>query len=316
MKILMTGPAGFIGSKLLPMLLNENHEVIGVDNLTFGYNPLIQYLNNQNFTFINADIREFEKYKNHIKNVDAIIHLAAIVGFPACKKQPQLAEEINLIATKKLIDLKEKNTIFLYASTCSNYGHRGTDQECNETTELKPLSLYGTTKTESEAYVREKENALALRIATAFGVSPRIRLDLLVNNFIIDALENKKIEIFESFHRRSFIHVYDIAKAFVFALNNYDKMKNQAFNVGDKKLNVTKLELAQSIQKFIDFDIIEGKGQDADHRDYIINFEKINKIGFQCELNLNDGIEQTVEVLGFLKKTGEFEKFKNFYKNI
>ena len=215
MKILLTGPAGFIGSKLLPMLLRENHHVIGLDNLTFGYNTLIPYLNNKNFEFINGDVREIDKHQGIFKNIDAIIHLAAIVGFPACKKEPELAKNVNLEATKKIADIKNKETIFIYASTCSNYGHRGTDNECYEDTKLEPLSLYGTTKTESEEYIRKKNNSTALRIATAFGVSPRLRLDLLVNNFIIDALENKKIE-FLKVSQKKFIHVHDIARSFIF----------------------------------------------------------------------------------------------------
>ena len=316
MKILVTGPAGYIGCKLIPMLLKEGHEVIGFDNLTFGYHTLLPHLGNKKFSFIFGDITQIEKKKNLFNDIDGIIHLAAIVGFPACHKDPKLANNVNLIATKKIADIKRKETFMIYASTCSNYGHRGTDLPCDEDAPLKPLTEYGVTKTESEKYVLSKENTTALRIATAFGMSPRLRLDLLLNNFVIKAIQDKKIDIYESFHRRSFIHVTDIANAFCFAINNLEKMKGSPFNVGSKKLNFTKLELAKIVQKHADCEIVEGEGSDSDQRDYVIDFQKINKIGFDCRVSLDDGISEAVESLKYLIKTGEFDKFKNFYKNI
>jgi len=316
MKILVTGPAGYIGSKLVPLLIEKNYEIIGFDNLTFGYHTLIPYLGKKNFKFINGDITEIEKHKNLFNNIDGIIHLAAVVGFPACHKNPELANNINLIATKKIADLKKKDTFMIYASTCSNYGHRGTDLSCNEDTPLKPLTEYGVTKTESEKYILSKENTTALRIATAFGMSPRLRLDLLLNNFVIKAITEKRIDIYESFHRRSFIHVADIAKAFCFAIKNINKMKGLPFNVGSKNLNYTKLELAKIVKKYVECEIVEGKGIDSDQRDYVIDFTRITKIGFDCDVTLDQGISEAVDSLRYLIKTGEFEKFKNFYKNI
>jgi len=316
MNILLTGPAGYIGSKLLPKLLEEGHYVIGFDNLSFGYHTLIPYLDHKNFYFIKGDIRDMDNYKNMFQDIDGIIHLAAIVGFPACAKEPKLATEVNLIATKRLADLKKDSSFLIYSSTCSNYGHRGTNAECVEKSPLNPLSIYGTTKIDSESYVLKKNNSVALRIATAFGVSPRLRLDLLVNNFIINAIKTKKIEIFESFHRRSFVHVSDIANAFCFAVKNFKIMKNNAFNVGDKNLNVTKLQLAEIVKKYIKCDIVDIEGKDLDQRDYIINFDKINKIGFRCSKTLEHGIKETTEVLNYLMSTNEFNNFKKFYQNI
>jgi nucleoside-diphosphate-sugar epimerase len=316
MKILITGPAGYIGCKLVPMLLKQNHQVIGFDNLTFGYHTLLPHLGNKNFKFVYGDVTKIEKHKNLFEEIDGIIHLAAIVGFPACHKNPELAESVNLDATRKIADLKKKETFMIYASTCSNYGHRGTDLACDENAPLAPLTEYGVTKTESEKYVLSKKNTTALRIATAFGMSPRLRLDLLLNNFVIKAIQDKKIDIYESFHRRSFIHVTDIARAFCFAIENLKTMQGSPYNVGSKKLNFTKMQLAKIIQKHVDCEIIEGKGSDSDQRDYVIDFNKINKIGFDCEVLLDDGISEAVESLRYLIGTGEFEKFKNFYKNI
>ncbi len=316
MKVLITGPAGFIGSKLLPILLEQKINVIGYDNLKYGYHTLLPYLGKKNFHFINDDIQNIQNHLDIFDDLDGIIHLAAVVGFPACHKYPDLANKVNLLSTKKIVDLKKKDTFFIYASTCSNYGHRGTDKACDEDAPLKPLTEYGFTKTESEKYVLEKENTTALRIATAFGISPRLRLDLLLNNFIIKALTEKKIDIFESFHRRSFIHISDIANSFNFAIKNINIMKKQAFNVGDESLNFTKLELANQIKKIIDCEITEGKGRDSDQRDYVIDFKKINKIGFKCAIDLENGIKETADAIKYLIKTGEFEKFRDFYKNI
>jgi nucleoside-diphosphate-sugar epimerase len=316
MKILVTGPAGYIGSKLVPKLLEIGHEVIGLDSLAFGYHTLIPYLDNKRFKFIKDDILNIESHNKLFTDIDGIIHLAAIVGFPACQKEPELATKINLESTKKIINLKKNDAFFIYASTCSNYGHRGTNEECYEDTPLKPLSLYGTTKVDSEKYILEKPNSVALRFATAFGISSRLRLDLLANNFVISAITKNKIEIYESYHRRSFVHVTDIADSICFAVDNYKKMEGEAFNVGDKNLNITKLNLAEMVDKYVGCEIITIDGEDADQRDYIINFEKINSIGFKCKKTLEEGIQETSKVLKYLIDTKEFESFKKFYENI
>jgi nucleoside-diphosphate-sugar epimerase len=316
MKIFITGPAGYIGSKLLPKLLQQGHEVVGIDNLSFGYHTLIPYLDNKNFSLIKDDILNIDNHKKIFDEIDGIIHLAAIVGFPACKKYPDLAKKINFDSSVKIADLKKDKTFMIYASTCSNYGHRGTNEECRENSPLNPLTLYGTTKVESEKYILSKPNSVALRIATAFGVSPRLRIDLLANNFVINAIKNKKIEIFESEHRRSFVHVFDIAEAFSFAVENFKIMSGESFNVGDKSLNVTKLELAKMVKKYVDCDIHTIPGKDMDQRDYIINFEKINSLGFRCKKSLEEGILETSKVLKYLIETKEFETFNKFYQNI
>ena len=316
MKILVTGPDGYIGSKLVPKLLENGHEVIGLDNLTFGYHTLIPYLDNKRFKFIKDDILNIESHKKLFENIDGIVHLAAIVGFPACQKEPELAIKINLESTKKLINLKKDNTFFIYASTCSNYGHRGTNEECQEDAPLNPLSLYGTTKVDSEKYILKKPNSLALRFATAFGISSRLRLDLLANNFVISAITKKKIEIYEAHHRRSFVHVTDISNSIFFAINNYKKMEGEAYNVGDKNLNITKLDLAKMVDKYVGCEIATITGEDADQRDYIINFEKIKSMGFECKKTLEEGIQETSKVIKYLIDTKEFESFKKFYENI
>lgn len=305
MKILVTGAAGYKGAALIPELLKQGHKVIGVDNLIFGPQPLLHLYMDKNFRFVKGDIRNYNLMKKLIMQVDGVIHLAAIVGFPACHKYPKMSKEINLTATKKMVRMKRNNQFFVFASTCSNYGARGTNKLCDENTILKPLSEYGVQKTQAEEYVRKFPNAVALRVATGFGVSPRFRYDLLVNDLTYKAIRDRDLTIYEGHHQRSFIHTKDIVDAYLLAIEKHREMSQQAYNVGGANLNLTKKEVTEIIQKetkcTVDY---VNSGKDMDQRDYIVDFSKIEKFGFKCKVTMKEGVKQLKQVLTEFIKSG------------
>jgi len=301
MKILVTGGAGYIGCVLVAELLNLGFEVIVYDNLRFGGTGLLSFFRNPNFSLIKADIRDVIQIQKAISKADVIIHLAAIVGHPACKKEPQLAAEINLEATKSLANMTTKEQYVLYGSTCSNYGGV-LDEICTEETLLNPISLYGMTKTEAEKIIMNECTATSYRFSTAFGLSPRLRLDLLVNDFVNKALIDKYLVVYESHFMRSFIHVYDIARSFIFALENRDKMTNEIYNVGDGSMNLSKKGLCELIAKKVTFYLhLADFEKDADARNYIVSYAKINKLGYHTTIDLETGIIELLSGLQVIK---------------
>ena len=300
MKILVTGGAGYIGSMLVPELLKAGHEVCVYDSLLFGGNSMLPYFRNPNFTMIVGDIRDTEDLKKVVEGKDVIIHLAAIVGYPACEKDHKITKEVNLEATKNLVDMLEDNQIILFGSTGSNYG--AVEGVCTEETPLNPLSLYGVTKTKAEQYIMENCKAVAYRFATAFGLSPRLRLDLLVNDFTNKALNEKYIVVYESHFMRTFIHVYDIAKSFMFALNNLDKMIGNVYNVGSDNMNYSKREICEIIKSKTDYYLhLADIGKDADQRDYVVSYDKISSLGFDTTIGIEEGIEELVNGISVIK---------------
>ena len=301
-KILVTGGAGYIGSILVPELLKKGYEVTVYDNLLFGGNSLLTNFLNPNFSFVQGDIRDEEKLKSCLVDKDVIIHLAAIVGYPACQKNPQLTIDVNLTATKKLVDNLSSKQYLLFGSTGSNYG-AVEDGVCTEETELNPLSLYGETKTEAEKYIISNSNSTAFRLATAFGLSPRLRLDLLINDFINKAINQKYIVVYESHFMRTFIHVKDIARSFLFAIENEEKMSGQVYNVGGNSMNYSKRDVCNLIQKNIDYYLhLADIGADADKRNYVVSYDKINKLGFETTISLEEGIEELVKGIKIIKR--------------
>ena len=284
-KILVTGGAGYIGSILVPELLKKGHEVTVYDSLLFGGNSLLTNFLNPNFYFIQGDIRDEEKLKKCLVGKDIIIHLAAIVGYPACQKNPQLTIDVNLTATKKLVDNLLPEQYLLFGSTGSNYGSVE-DGVCTEETELNPLSLYGETKTEAEKYIISNSKSTAFRFATAFGLSPRLRLDLLINDFVNKAINQKYIVVYESHFMRTFIHVKDIARSFLFAIENEKKMSKQVYNVGGNSMNYSKRHVCNLIQDKIDYYLhLADIGADADKRNYVVSYDKINRLGFETTIS-------------------------------
>jgi|TARA_R110002074_G_scaffold160697_1_gene318185 nucleoside-diphosphate-sugar epimerase len=306
-KVLITGGAGYIGTSLIPQVLNEGYEVTVFDNLIHGGNQLLPFFNHKNFNFVKGDIRDFDKLKEVVKGKDVIIHLAAIVGFPACRMNPQLAKDVNVQGTINLINACDKNQVVFYGSTGSNYG--AVTEICTEQTPLNPLSLYGETKTEAEQLLLDRDNTIAYRFATAFGVSPRLRLDLLVNDFANKCIRDGYLVVYEKNFMRTFIHVSDIARCFIFGMNNVSNMINNVYNVGDDSMNYSKEEVCNMISKrtnaFIHFEEI---GSDADKRNYIVSYDKIRSLGFGTKIKMEEGIDQVIETLKVID-------FENTYTN-
>ena len=310
-KILVTGGAGYIGTSLVPLLLEQGHTVTVFDNLMQGGNQLLSFFRNKNFNFIKGDItikKDLEK-AIHNQDYDIIIHLAAIVGFPACKNNPELAYNVNVVGTENLIEVSSPDQVILYGSTGSNYG-KVTDV-CTEESPLNPLSLYGETKTTAEKLLMERGNTIAYRFATAFGVSTRLRLDLLINDFTNKCLKDGYLVVYEKEYMRTFIHVADIARSFLFGIDNVDKMIDNVYNVGDNNMNYSKEEICNMISgktnAFVHFEEI---GSDADQRNYIVSYDKIKSLGFETTINLNDGIDEIIRALDIIDLSNPYVNVK------
>lgn len=298
MKILITGGAGYLGSVITGVMLNEGYQVIVLDKLLFNQTSLLQYTANPNFKFIYGDVRNLSLLEELCKEADVIIPLAAIVGFPACAADPKLAKQINFDQIVNIVKFTNgKNKKILYPNTNSGYG-LGTGQlECTEESPLTPISVYGSTKCEAENFLKNCTDTIIFRLATVFGVSPRMRTDLLVNDFVYKAITDKYIVVFEKTFKRNFIHVEDVAYAFLFMLKNYDKYKNEIFNVGLSSANLSKQELLEKIQKHVkDFAVSYNDFyEDPDKRNYIVSNEKIEATGWRPEWDLDRGIKQLIQ---------------------
>lgn len=297
MKILITGGAGYLGSVITGRMLEEGHEVVVLDKLLFNQTSLLQYTSNPKFTFIYGDVRNYELLRELCTKAEVIIPLAAIVGFPACAADPKLAKEINFDQILNIIKItKGKGKKILYPNTNSGYGVAEGQTECTEESPLNPISVYGTTKVEAEKYLKTNTDAIIFRLATVFGVSPRMRTDLLVNDFTYKAITDKYIVVFEKNFKRNFIHIQDVADAFVFMLKNYDKHKGEVFNVGLSEANLSKQELLETIQLHVqDFAVSYNDFyEDPDKRDYIVSNAKIEATGWYPKWNLDMGIAELI----------------------
>lgn len=308
-KILVTGGAGYIGSVLIPFLLDEGFKVTVYDSLLYGGHSLLPFISNKSFSFIKGDVRDKESLSHSIKKNDVIIHLAAIVGLPACNKDEKLSYSTNVEGTKNVLENLSPNQQLIHASTVSNYG-ASTGEVCDEKTALKPISCYGKTNIEAEKIVLDFQNTIFLRFATAFGVSPRMRLDLLINDFVYQAYMNKFLILFEKTYKRTFVHVQDISRSILFAIRNIEKMKHSIFNIGDNSHNYSKEEIALKIKGRIDYYLhFADIGEDEDKRNYSVSYEKINSIGFKTKKTLDEGIDELI-------KACQIFEFKHPYKNI
>jgi nucleoside-diphosphate-sugar epimerase len=297
MKILITGGAGYLGSVITGKMLVSGHQVTVLDKLIFNQVSLLSYTSNPNFKFIHGDVRNEVLLRKLCEDADVIIPLAAIVGFPACASEPELAREINF---KQIVNIVKycngKNKKILYPNTNSGYG-LGTGQlECDEESPLTPISVYGQTKCEAESFLRTSTDAIIFRLATVFGVSSRMRTDLLVNDFTYKAITDKYIVVFEKTFKRNFIHIEDVANAFLFMLENYDTYKGEIFNVGLSEANLSKQELLEKIQTHVkDFAVVyDDYYEDPDKRDYIVSNIKIEATGWKPEWDLDKGIKQLI----------------------
>ena len=296
--ILITGGAGYIGSLLTPALLDKNFKVTVIDNLMFDQFTLTDSCGNKNFEFVKADVRNETIIKEHLKGKDIIIPLAALVGAPLCDSNPSDTKTINRDASLMINKLRDKNQLMLFPTTNSGYGVGEEDKLCTEETPLNPISSYGKYKVEVENSVLDSKNGITLRLATVFGASPRMRMDLLVNDFTYQAYKNRSIVLFESHFKRNFIHVKDVCRAFIHAIENFDKMKNEPYNVGLSTANLSKGELCEKIQDFVpSFEIYFSEhGKDPDKRNYIVSNDKLESTGFIPKYDLDYGIPELLKL--------------------
>lgn len=308
MKILITGGAGYVGSVLVGKLLEKNIKVCVVDNLMYNNGfTLIPHFNNPKFQFIKGDVRDKSLMKDLVHNFEFVIHLAAIVGFPACRKNPQLAREVNVNSTKHISSLLSSDQGVVYASTGSNYGIIE-NEVCTEETPLNPISLYGKTKTKAEEIFLNENGAVAYRFATAFGLSPRMRLDLLINDFVYQAINNRTLVMFEKSFKRTFIHVNDMADSIIYGIENYDSMKNDTYNIGGDFNNFNKEEIALMIKERVDYYLHFAEiGEDEDKRNYEVSYKKINDKGFHIKTSVQDGINELIKAVPALDSRSKYK---------
>lgn len=303
MKILVTGGAGYVGSVLTPILLEAGHDVTLIDMFLFDYTPALHFAAHPRLKVVNADIRNEGVLKEHLKGSDLIIHLAAIVGFPACARDESAAVTTNIGTTKAIVDNMQPGQALFFASSGSSYGR--VEGICTEETPINPLTLYGRTKAEGEKMIFDSKhgpNSIAFRFATVFGISPRLRLDLLVNDFVYKAINDKIIVLYEGHFRRTFLHVRDSALSYLHMMDNFDSCKGQIFNVGSDDMNYTKAEIADIIKKKVPYEIYRSDvGTDFDQRDYEVSYEKIARTGFKTTADMDTGLNELIKVISFMK---------------
>ena len=309
MRILVTGGAGYVGSTLVPLLLEQGHKVRVYDSLRFGGHGLLPCCQNRSFELQKGDVCDPSGVKKALDGVDAIVHLAAIVGYPACKKEPQAAQAVNVEGTRTLLSLRKPDQKFVFASTGSIYGSIP-DYVCNEETPRAPITLYGETKAAAEQLVLDAGNAVAYRYATAFGVSNRMRLDLMPNDFTYQAVKNRSLIVYEGGFKRTFVHVRDMARSILFALDRWDAIKDDVYNVGHESMNFTKEDVARQILKHVDYYLHFAEvGTDADRRNYEVSYEKVRAKGFETTIDLDRGIAELV-------RAAKLIEFQNPFANV
>tara|TARA_Y100000389_G_C17471474_1_gene531626 strand:- start:5716 stop:6654 length:939 start_codon:yes stop_codon:yes gene_type:complete len=303
LKILVTGGGGYIGSILVPDLLKAGYHVTVLDNFVYKQSSLNHLCINPNLDIIKSDIRIEETINDYVKKADIIIPLAALVGAPLCSINPVGARTINYDAIISMLKGTSKEQLILMPTTNSAYGTGDENNFCDENSPLKPISQYASEKVEIEEKLMSRGNAVSFRLATVFGMSPRMRLDLLVNDFVNRAIHDKFIVLFESHFKRNYIHVRDVSRAFMFAIEKQDIMSGEIYNVGLSEANLSKKELCDEIKKLIpDFLYLDAPiGKDKDQRNYIVSNQKIEKIGFKTNYSLRDGIIELKKGLTFLR---------------
>jgi nucleoside-diphosphate-sugar epimerase len=299
MKILVTGGAGYLGSIMVPKLLNEGHEVTVVDSFLYGQTSLLDCCYSDKLKIIRGDVRDKNLISKNIEDKDILILLACIVGAPACDKRPIEAKTINYDAIKMILHLRKKKQKVLYPCTNSGYGIGQKNIYCDEKTPLKPISLYSRLKVNAEKEVLKTGNSISLRLATVFGISPRMRFDLLVNDFVYRALMDRSITLFEAHFKRNYVYIGDVARAFIHCINNFDKLCDQPYNVGLSEANLSKWDLCEEIKKqipkfwFTEY-TEEDWAKDPDKRNYIISNKKIEATGYKAKTTLQEGISELI----------------------
>lgn len=295
--VLVTGGAGYLGSVLCERLLAAGFRVTTVDDIRYQQRSLLHLCANSHFDFVLGDVRDKALMQRLVKDADVLIPLAAIVGAPACDRDPLLARSVNLEAVRLLNGLRSAEQRVIYPTTNSGYGTQSGDLFCTEDTPLEPISLYGQTKSQAEAELLGAVNALTLRLATVFGMSPRMRLDLLVNHFVYAAVTDGYIVIFEKDFKRNYIHIRDVADCFVHCIENFKRMAGRPYNVGLDAANLSKEELALKIKEYVpNFYVHFAQvGSDPDKRNYIVSNQRLRDAGFEARRSLDDGIRELLK---------------------
>lgn len=297
MRILITGGAGYIGSVLTPTLLAEGYRVTVLDNFYFKQNSLLDCCQYENFQVVRGDCRDERLMRELVREADVIIPLAALVGAPLCDADPVAAKTVNQDAIEMLCRIVSPEQWILFACTNSGYGIGQKDKFCTEETPLRPISLYGVTKVRAEEMILQRQNSISFRLATVFGMSPRMRIDLLVNDFVYRAVTDRFVVVFEGHAKRNFIHIRDVARVFLHGLRNFESMRGRPYNVGLDNANLSKLELCAVIQKHVPgFVYLEAPvGEDPDKRDYIVSNARLAATGFRPEWDLDRGIRELIK---------------------
>ena len=300
-KILITGGAGYIGSKLATELLKYNYKVTVIDILKISSRSLNHLFNNENFNFIKGDVRNKKLMKNLIKKNEFIIPLAALVGAPLCEKNKKEAISVNFESIKYLMKIINKKNKIIYLTTNSGYGVGEKNKYCDEESPLNPISLYGRTKVDAEKIIMRFNNSIGFRLATVFGYSYRMRTDLLVNNFVFNAIKYKKLTIYEPHFRRNFIHINDVVDGIIYAIQNFNSLKSNVYNLGLSSANITKHMLAKKIKKQLKYlkIIIVKNRKDPDQRDYFVSNKKIERKGFKAKTSVENGIRELIDVFSY-----------------
>ncbi|MBI1839710.1 MAG: NAD(P)-dependent oxidoreductase [Verrucomicrobia bacterium] len=308
-RILVTGGAGYLGSILCETLLREGYRVCALDSLIYGEANLFHLCAHPDFDFVKADARDEKALRPLLRDVDAIIPLAALVGVGACDRDPLMTQSVNVDAIALLERLRSEDQLIVYPTTNSGYGAQSGQLHCTEDTPLQPISLYGETKAAAEKLLLRAPNTICLRLATVFGMSPRMRLDLLVNHFVLAAVTDGTLTIFEKDFKRNYVHVRDVADCFVHCLRHPERMTGRTFNVGLDSANLSKAELAMKVREhapkfYVHFAEI---GSDPDKRNYIVSNQRLREAGFEASRSLDEGI---VELIRGYRMLGR-GRFKN-----
>ena len=302
-KVLVTGGAGFIGSIFVPKLIENGYKVTVIDNFMYRQNSLLDVCYHPNLDIIVGDVRDEDFFKTQVEMHDIIVPLAAIVGAPACDKDKDLSLAVNQVQIENIAKWVSKSQMVLYPVTNSGYGIGQDGIYCTEETPLNPISHYGKTKVAGEKALLDNGNAVTFRLATVFGTAPRMRMDLLVNDFVYRAYSDRFIVLFESHFKRNYIHIRDIASVFFHAIENYNALKGQPYNVGLSDANLSKMELCKKIKTHLpNFHIFESDiAEDPDKRDYIVSNEKIEATGWKPQYSIDDGIKELIKAYSFLR---------------
>ena len=303
--VLVTGGAGYLGSILAPELLAAGHRVTVLDNFMYSQNSLAHLCANPDFDVVNGDARAPDALSPLLSKADVVIPLAALVGAPLCKKDPIAATTTNREAIATLCKMLSPGQRIVMPITNSGYGVGEPGKFCTEETPLRPVSLYGRDKVAAEQIVLGRENSISLRLATVFGMSPRMRIDLLVNDFVHRAVTDRFVVLFEAHFKRNYLHIRDVARAFLHAIDNFDSMSGRAYNVGLSDANLSKVELCERIKAQVaEFVYLEAPiGEDPDKRDYIVSNARIEATGYRTKYSLDDGIRELIKGFRTIRNT-------------